>query len=392
MTIKTRKLLLISSILAFLIITPFIIFYALGFNFDFKKKEIVTTGGLYLKVTPKEVKVFINNELKAENSLYTFGNDLFIKNLPETENFHNLEVRKDGYYTWKKEIAIKSSLVTEFKSILLLKKKPDLKLTKLKNIDEIEGNSKIKNLERFLGIGIKKFSIENNDVFFISDNKKLYKFDDSSSKSSVLLTDIIAFTKNYNSLYFIDDKGVLLTKEIDGTESRRLADFGTLFNNQEAIDMKAVNGVVMIKYKNDLFLLNSEKSQIEKIAENITDFKFDNQGKKILYSKESTFKNLNLKEIWVYYLESRIQPLIDAREASLIYSTSSKIENPSFVGPDEEQIIFSKPEDGISVIDIDLRGGQNSVLWIEVKNTKINYQGKTLLFEDKDKVFSVELY
>ncbi|MBI3631671.1 MAG: hypothetical protein HY219_02295, partial [Candidatus Staskawiczbacteria bacterium] len=296
MTTQTRKFLLIASILTFLIITPFILFYTLGFNFDFRKKEIVPTGGLYLKVTPKEVKVFINDELKAENSPYTLGNDLFIKNLPETERFHSLEIRKDGYHLWKKEIAIKSSLVTEFKSILLLKKKPNLTLTKFKNIEEIKGEIKIKNLERFLGIKIKKFSIENNNIFFISDNGKLYLFDDSSSKSVILLTDITAFAKNYNSLYFIDNKGVLLKKEIEASVSTKLADFGTSFNDQENIDMKAVNDVVMIKYKNDLYLLNSEKSQLEKIAENIIDFKFDNQGKKILYSKEGNFKNLHLKE------------------------------------------------------------------------------------------------
>lgn len=120
MTIRERKLLFILAILLFVVISPIIILYALGYDFDFFKNKIVPTGGLYLNITPKGVKIFIDGKLEKENSPYALGSGIFIKDMPEKT--YNLEIKKDEYYDWKKEITVKSSLVTEFKYVLLIKK------------------------------------------------------------------------------------------------------------------------------------------------------------------------------------------------------------------------------------------------------------------------------
>lgn len=390
MTIRERKLLFILAILLFIVISPVIILYALGYDFDFFTNKVIPTGGLYLNITPKGVKIFIDGKLEKENSPYTLGSGIFIKD--KMEKIYNLEIKKDNYYDWKKEAVVKSSLVTEFKYVLLIKKNPELILTNFKNISEINNAEKIKKMEKILGVKIKNFSIEDDNIFFLNDKSKLYQFEEKNSQLKLIEENIISFSRDNQIIYFLDKEGGLFVKEINSEEKQKIAAFKIDSNNQEEIEMKTSAGLLTINYSGNLFLLNQENRQFEKIDENVSDFQFDQRGAKILYLKENHLKNFNLKEIWVYYLESRVQPLIEAKDKSLVYSTSTNIHSPFFAGPDHEQIIFVKENEGILITEIDIRGGQNIIKLADVKNPKIYYQKNTLYFEDKNKIFSVTIF
>ena len=43
----------------FLLIAPTAVFYSLGYRIDFDSKKISQTGGLFLKVLPKQVEVYL---------------------------------------------------------------------------------------------------------------------------------------------------------------------------------------------------------------------------------------------------------------------------------------------------------------------------------------------
>lgn len=390
MTIRERKMLFILAVLLFIVISPIIILYSLGYDFDFFKNKVIPTGGLYLNIMPKGVKIFIDGKLEKENSPYALGSGIFIKDLPEKS--YTLEIKKDDYYDWKKEIAVKSSLVTEFKHVLLAKKNPELILTNFKNIEEINKAEKIKKIEKILGVKIKNFSIEDDLIFFLNDKSKLYQFEEQNNQLKLIEENIISFARDNQIIYFLDKEGAVFAKEINSEEKQKITDFKFDQKNQEEIEMKISAGLLAINYGGDLFLLNQENRQFEKIDENISDFQFDERGAKILYLKENQLKNFNLKEIWVYYLESRVQPLIEAKDKSLIYSTSANIHSPFFSGPDQEQIIFVKENEGILITEIDTRGGQNTIKLVNSKNPQIYYQKDTLYFEDKNKIFSVTIF
>jgi len=132
MTKKRRLVLFLTLLIAFLIITPGIIFYSLGYRFDFENKKITQTGGFYFKVFPKRVTIYINplsqkggkkQKPITKNTDFFFGT-AYIENLLPKK--YEVEIKKEGYHRWKKILEIKEKEVTDAKNIILVPKNPSL--------------------------------------------------------------------------------------------------------------------------------------------------------------------------------------------------------------------------------------------------------------------------
>ncbi len=119
MTKKNRTALFLSLLILFLLVGPLTIFFCQGYRLDFKNKKVVQTGGLYLKISPKESEIYINNKLKKKTNFLT--GSTFIKNLLPKK--YKIEIKKEGYYPWSKELEIKEKQVTDAKNIILFPKK-----------------------------------------------------------------------------------------------------------------------------------------------------------------------------------------------------------------------------------------------------------------------------
>jgi hypothetical protein len=131
MTRKTRTILflLCSSLLLFT--APTIILYSQGYRFDFEAKKIVQTGGFYAKTLPKSAEIYINEKLRKKTD-FLFGTALIKNLLPKN---YEIEIKKQGYYPWKKSLEIKEKQVTEAKNVVLISKNPDFTLSD-KNIKD----------------------------------------------------------------------------------------------------------------------------------------------------------------------------------------------------------------------------------------------------------------
>ncbi len=88
-------------IFVFLLIIFLLIVFARGYRPNFKEKKIVSTGILTVNSFPKSAQVFLNGELKGITDL----------NLTLSPGKYLVEVKKDGYLPWKKEITLKGELV-----------------------------------------------------------------------------------------------------------------------------------------------------------------------------------------------------------------------------------------------------------------------------------------
>jgi len=118
MTKKTRTILFSICAFLFAVTAPSIIFYSQGYRLDFAARKIVQTGGLYFKVAPRSAQVYINGKPKDTTSIFT--NSSLVKNLlPKT---YAIEISKDGYYSWQKNLEVKEKQVTEAKNITLFPK------------------------------------------------------------------------------------------------------------------------------------------------------------------------------------------------------------------------------------------------------------------------------
>lgn len=111
------KSLLIKLTLAgiFILILVALIGYARGYRINFSKKTISPTGILVASSYPNGAKIYLNNKLYgATNSNI---------NLPPGKYW--LEIKKDGYSSWKKQITIKGEIVVKVE-VLLFPQNPSL--------------------------------------------------------------------------------------------------------------------------------------------------------------------------------------------------------------------------------------------------------------------------
>lgn len=120
MTKKTRTILFVICVILFALAAPAIVFYSEGYRFDFENRKVVQTGAFYFKVSPRSAEVYLNGKFKDKTSIFT--NSSLIENLmPKT---YNIEIKKEGYYAWQKNLVIKEKQVTEAKNITLITQNP----------------------------------------------------------------------------------------------------------------------------------------------------------------------------------------------------------------------------------------------------------------------------
>lgn len=117
MTRKSRRILFILSIIAFLGLGFGVIMYARGYRWDFDANHPLLTGGVYLKtLSPAEAEVSINAKPTGKTTA------ALIKNLLPLRKYKAL-VTKAGYQPWEKEFEITPGLVTGAETVVLFPEK-----------------------------------------------------------------------------------------------------------------------------------------------------------------------------------------------------------------------------------------------------------------------------
>jgi hypothetical protein len=120
MTKKTKKILFLILGLLFLITSSLVVFYSFGWRFNWKTKKITKTGLFYFKALPKNSQIYLNGELKKKTDFF-FGSALIDNLLPGK---YEIEIKKEGYFAWKKTLEIKEKQATEAKNIILTPQNP----------------------------------------------------------------------------------------------------------------------------------------------------------------------------------------------------------------------------------------------------------------------------
>jgi len=219
MTKRNRNILFFFLFILFFILTPIIILYSLGYRIDFRTKKIVQPGILFLKVWPKNVEIYLNKKLEKKTDIF-FGTAL-IKDL--TPKKYEVEIKKDNFQTWKKELEIKKGLATEAKNILLVPQKinftslgkntedfflsPDGKILITKELTNNDDNSKNESNNDW---SLKIFELNKNIKSHLFEKKQISKeeFEISFLKFSPDNKKILLKTK-----IFLKDKNKSLSND-----------------------------------------------------------------------------------------------------------------------------------------------------------------------------------
>ena len=247
MTKKTRTVLFSICVFLFLVSASAVVFYSQGYRFDFEKKKITKTGAFYFKVLPRSAQIYLNGQLKKETD-FIFGSALIENLLPKT---YNIQIKKEGYFTWEKTLEIKEKQVTEAKNIVLIPEK----------------------------LGFALLNKEVKDFFFSPDAKKIILEEIRENGWQINLYDL----KNNVKSYLIGEKDIA-----KGEESR--VDFLSL---KFSPDSKRILLKVGLREEERYFILDLEKTPPDLISlsflgTDIQDISFNPQvPQKIFFTKPS---------------------------------------------------------------------------------------------------------
>ena len=102
----------------FLVLTPYIVLYSLGYRIDIQHFKVVATGGIYVKAIPQGATIAIDSNLKNTTGL--FSPSAFFQNL--LPGIHQIQITKDGYYDYQKNLPVQQNQVTKLEHVVLFKK------------------------------------------------------------------------------------------------------------------------------------------------------------------------------------------------------------------------------------------------------------------------------
>jgi len=159
----------------FILFFAAIVFYAKGYRVDFKKKTIEPTGIIAVSSFPKASSVYLNGKLVGATDI----------NLNLKPGKWLVEVKKDGYTSWQKEVNLKEGVVISLNA-RLFPKNPSLKpLTSIGVAKAV----RIDNLDKVLLFvqkgkdtdGVYLFEKSKNPIASKEKPKKLFYFSRYSS-------------------------------------------------------------------------------------------------------------------------------------------------------------------------------------------------------------------
>ena len=360
MTLLTRRIIYVSLIIFFLIATPLVLSYSLGYGFDWQNKKLVLTGGFYFKSSPSGAKIYVNDKTNNKTPR------LISRLLPRE---YNIKIIKDGFHSWEKQLPIQSRVVTEARNIFLVPSQPTINLA--------ETNLSL------------NFSI--NSYFLIPAEAKRLEQANATIKN-ILAADSFVF--NGNKIFYLQPSDYILYKtDIDGSNKEQISlnslppdiyKIGTSLDQNFIFALGKSNRLYLLGFGEKIFKL------IEIGAKN-AEFALDN--KKLLYYTDS--------ELWVMYLEKiLIQPYKETGEKELITRFAEKIKSAIWYPEDNEHIIFVIGNT-IKITELDGRGKRNTFDLLSAENfnpdswnnPQIFYSAKKelLYFIDSNKLYSVQL-
>lgn len=124
MTKRTRTFLFLFLLLLFTVFTPSLVLYSQGYRIDWKAKRIAQIGAFYFKATPSRANILINEKLLKTTDFF-FGSALLGNLLPGS---YQVQIVKEGYQPWSKQLEIKEKEVTDAKNIILFPQNPEFRI------------------------------------------------------------------------------------------------------------------------------------------------------------------------------------------------------------------------------------------------------------------------
>lgn len=108
------------SVGLFLVLLPIILSYALGYKIDYRALKVYKTGILHISSNPAGASIYINGRVHP---------DVTPAQVEELKpGRYKVEVRREGFYPWERELVVRPNMVTRADRIVLFPIAQDMKV------------------------------------------------------------------------------------------------------------------------------------------------------------------------------------------------------------------------------------------------------------------------
>lgn len=285
MTKKTRTVLFLILVILFFVVAPSIILYSQGWRFDINSKRIVKIGGLYFRVLPKRVNVFVDGKHYLTD--YLFGAK-FVEGLLPGE--YEIRIEKQGFLPWKKKLKIEEEKTTKVEGIFLIPEKisfeiltkeikdffpttnPEklillsekqgggLKLLELKN-NLIAQLSTEKDIKELIKLEKMTFSETGEKIFFLAEDE-LFEKNLAEEESYPILKDVLSYQIKKELIYYFNSSGFLFKTDLEAKRKEKLNE-NALAILEQGLQIKISPDLKKIAFygKHEAWLLFLEKNE-----------------------------------------------------------------------------------------------------------------------------------
>ncbi len=429
MTKKTRTILFLICFALFVLTAPTIIFYSQGYRIDLNPspggKTITQTGGLFLKTEPKQVEIYLDGKLKKKTDFF-FGSALIENLLPRK---YKIEIKKEGYEPWEKNLEVKEKEVIEVKNIVLIPENPNFsiltegikefwfspdgkKIILKENppaggengwalkLYDLERNVKSHLVDEHSFISTSRYArvIDEKDIYskgadlleleFSSDSKEIFLevgveeqlkyFTLEIDKVPPVLTerkitpqteDIVTSQVFNGENYYLDNSGHLF-KNPSVAKGEKLTEKPFPIKAETEYKLNIFPENIFLRENKTLYLFSPNSKSFEKFFENASFLKISPDLKKLLL--------LSDYEIWILFLKEIVsQPQRKAGEQLFLVRLSEKIGDCFWLNSD--YLIFNAANK-IKIAEIDDRDKINIVDIAEFSSAAKSYGGPAEAF------------
>lgn len=401
---RMRKILLIVCLALFLLTAPGLIFYSQGYRIDWGAKKITQTGGLFLKIFPKQVDIYLDSKFRKKTDFF-FGSALIENLLPKK---YKVLVQKEGFHNWEKVLEIKEKLVTTAENIVLFSQNPNFTILskEVENfwfspdgkkivLKETGWSLKIYDLER----EVKSHLIQKEDIHPEADLLDLMFFPEAKQislevsmkgqlKTYILETDRMPPTltekeeepslpeniitkKEFNGeIYYLDNLGHLFRTDKNFESKTKLTEISFPVLPETEYNLEKFSDFIFLQERNVFYLFNWNSKSFEKFFEPIKGFLLSPDSKKLVYYSDY--------EIWIFLLkDEQKQSLKRAGEKFFLIRLSEKIGEVFWLN--SNYLVFTVGNK-IKISEIDERDRINIVDFAEFSSSAKNYGGSAETF------------
>lgn len=421
MTASSRKILFLTFFCLFLLAAPSIILYSQGYRLSIPPqngKIIVKTGGLFVKATPKQADIYVNGSLSKKTDIF-FGSSLIENLMPKK---YDIEIRKEGYHAWKKQLEIREKQVTEIKYVTLFPQNPSFAIA-AEGVNRFwpspDGTKIILYSEATDGWSIKLFNVENGlksqlaeESDISADGAKLESLEWSQDNKKITITAGLHDEQRYyslsvdrlspqlirednpvlapegsladklsdNTLFYLDKSGFLFKKDTVAGQIEKINEKPLPVDEKATHRIWDINGFIFLSDGQNLYVFDYKSQEFQKIFDDLaSDLEIAPDGTKIAYFSNS--------ELWVYYLKEKTdEPKKAGGDKLFVVRLSEKIQDSAWINSD--YLAFSSGGN-VKIAEMDDRDKLNVIDLVKFSGDDRTESSQNLFWENSKNNFYV---